>query len=102
LSEEKNAHDVVGGVELLDWGVEVKWELKLMESRMNRGWRCRGRAGAVTGIGLEFVLVMEFAQVEVVIRLGLQAVVVKLGCRSGFVNSWFLFFDGVSLPTTSR
>jgi hypothetical protein len=26
------------------WGVEVKWELKLMKSRNGDG-RCRGRAG---------------------------------------------------------
>jgi hypothetical protein len=34
LSEEKNAHDVVGSMGVLEWRVELKWELKLMESRM--------------------------------------------------------------------
>jgi hypothetical protein len=55
------------------------------------------------------VLVMEIAQVGAV---GLQFGVVKLRwsswgvqvgvCRSGVVNSWLPFFDGIILPTTSR
>jgi hypothetical protein len=29
-----NTHDVVGSVGVLEWRVEVMWELKLMESRV--------------------------------------------------------------------
>jgi hypothetical protein len=28
LSDEKNAHDEVGSVGVLEWRVEVRWELK--------------------------------------------------------------------------
>jgi hypothetical protein len=53
--------------------------------------------------GLEFVVVMEFAQVGAVLKLGCSSWGVQVGvCRSGVVNSWFPSFDGVSLPITSR
>jgi hypothetical protein len=49
------------------------------------------------------VVVMAFAQVGAVLKLGCSSWGVQVGvCRSGVVNSWFPSFDGVSLPITSR
>jgi hypothetical protein len=53
------------------------------------GWRAEISTGAYASWGVS---------VEVFI-LGFQVGVFKSG---RFVNSWFPFFDGVSLPTTSR
>jgi hypothetical protein len=57
--------------------------------------------------GLQFVIVMEFAQVGWCSSWVVQIRVMKLGlevgvCWSGVVNCWFPFCEGVSLPTTSR
>jgi hypothetical protein len=52
---------------------------------------------------VQFVLVLEFVQFGVVkygwSSMGGQVWVFRSGC---YVNSWFPFIDGVSLPTTSR
>jgi hypothetical protein len=63
-------------------------------------------------LGLEFVSVMEVAQVVAVFKLSGQVWLVKLGwssldvhvgvCQSGVFTSCFLSFDGVNFPTTSR
>jgi hypothetical protein len=73
-----------------------------------RGWR----KFLVTGLRTEICTGAGSVQ-DGVFVLGCSYWVFKLGCSSlcvhagvfrwvRFVNSWFPFFDGVSLPTTSR
>jgi hypothetical protein len=62
--------------------------------------------GLVLEWGLEFVLVMEVAQVGRCVQVGFTSWggrgQVGVFMPSGVVSSWFPSFDGVSLPTTSR
>jgi hypothetical protein len=71
-----------------------------------------GGAVFVSGLRAEICTGAGFVQVGVC-KLGCSYWVFKLGCSSlcvqvgvfrswRFVNSWFPFFDGVSLPITSR